>query len=61
MMSNRIYIGPPKNGKDPFIVTNKSEEQLLKSKKSAQNSLTVGGIACAVLGLVLFIMGIAKK
>lgn len=60
MISNRIYIGPPKNGKDPFIVTNKSEEQLLKSKKSAQNSLTVGGIACAVLGLVLFIVGIAK-
>ncbi|MBR6100948.1 MAG: hypothetical protein IKP95_00805 [Ruminococcus sp.] len=61
MMSNRIYIGPPKNGKDPFIVTSKSEEQLLKSKKSSQTTSLVGGLGLALLGLVLFIVGIAKK
>lgn len=60
MMAGKIYIGPPKDGKSPYIVTTKSEEQMLKSKQSSQTTSLVGGLACAVLGLVLFIFGIAK-
>ena len=60
MLANRIYIGPPKDPKQPFIVTTKSEEQMLKSTQSSQTTAMVGGIASVVLGLVLFIVGIAK-
>lgn len=61
MLANRIWIGPPKDKKQPFIVTTKSEEQMLKDTQSSQTTSTVGGIICAVLGLALFIIGIVKK
>ncbi|MBR4555142.1 MAG: hypothetical protein IKO27_06055 [Ruminococcus sp.] len=61
MMAGRIWIGPPKDKKQPFIVTTKSEEQMLKDTQSSQTASTVGGIICAVLGLALFIVGIVKK
>lgn len=61
MLANRIWIGPPKDKKQPFIVTTKSEEQMLKETQSSQTTSTVGGIICAVLGLALFIVGIVKK
>ena len=61
MLANRIWIGPPKDKKQPFIVTTKSEEQMLKDTQSSQTTSTVGGIICAVLGLALFIVGIVKK
>ncbi|MBR6044337.1 MAG: hypothetical protein IKP47_01750 [Ruminococcus sp.] len=60
MMSNRIYIGPPKDPKQPFIVTSKSEEQMLASTKSSQSASLFGGLGLMVLGLVLFIVGIVK-
>lgn len=60
MMANRIYIGPPKDPKQPFIVTTKSEEQMLKSSQSSQTTAMVGGIVSVVLGLILFIVGVAK-
>ncbi len=61
MLANRIWIGPPKDSKQPFIVTTKSEEQMLKQTQSSQTSSTVGGIICAILGVVLVIVGFAKK
>ncbi|MBR6871966.1 MAG: hypothetical protein IKN17_00500 [Ruminococcus sp.] len=61
MVANRIYIGPPKDKKQPFIVTTKSEEQMLKETQSSQTTSTVVGIICAVLGLVLTIVGFTKK
>ena len=61
MLANRIWIGPPKDKKQPFIVTTKSEEQMLKDTQSSQTSATVGGIICAIIGLVLVVVGFAKK
>lgn len=49
----RIYLGPPKSPDMPFIVTSKSEEQLVKSKKDAQTFALFGGIACVIIGIVL--------
>ncbi len=60
MISNRIFIGPPKNTKSPFIVTTKSEEQMLKKTQGSQTTSLFGGLALAVLGLVLFIVGVTR-
>ncbi len=56
MQGNRIYLGPPKAADMPFIVTSKSEEQLMKNNKNAQLFSLFGGIACAVIGVVMIIV-----
>lgn len=58
MRDGRIYLGPPKSPDMPFIVTTKSEEQLVQGKKNSQNLAVVGGIACVVIGIVLTIANI---
>lgn len=60
MIANRIHIGPPRDSKQPFIVTTKSEEQMLKSSQSSQTTAMVGGIVSIVAGLILFIMGVTR-
>lgn len=60
MVANRIHIGPPRDSKQPYIVTTKSEEQMLKNTQSSQTTAMVGGIISIVGGLILFIVGIAK-
>lgn len=55
MRDGRIYLGPPKSPDLPFIVTSKSEEQLVKSKKSSQTYTLLGGIASVVIGIVLIV------
>lgn len=55
MQNGRIYLGPPKSPDAPFIVTTKSEQQLVQNKKNAQNLSLFGGIACVVIGIVLMI------
>ena len=61
MLANRIWIGPPKDKKQPFIVTTRSEEQMLKDTQSSQTTSTVFGIICALAGLALFVVGVVKK
>lgn len=60
MIANRIHIGPPRDSKQPFIVTTKSEEQMLKSSQSSQTTAMVGGIISIVAGLILFIVGVTR-
>ncbi len=55
MQDGRIYVGPPKRGEVPYIVTTKSEEQLVKSKKTSQKLSFFGGIACVIVGIVLIV------
>lgn len=57
--NGQIVIGPPRDKSKPFIVTTKSEEELVKSKESAVKMNLFGGIACAVIGLIMIIAGIA--
>ena len=60
MMAGKLYIGPPKDSKKPFIVTTKSEEQMLEKTQSSQRSSLIGGIACGVIGLILIVVGIVR-
>lgn len=50
-VGNKIHIGKPQDNKKPFIVTTKSEEDLIN--KSNQNALflLIGGIISIVVGL----------
>lgn len=52
-VGNEIHIGKPQDAKKPFIVTTKSEEDLInKSNQTAMFSL-VGGIVAIVIGIVM--------
>lgn len=53
MQDGRIYLGPPKAADMPFIVTSKSEEQLIKEKKSSKKIALFGGIAAIVVGIII--------
>ena len=55
-----LMIGPPTDKSRQFIVTAKSEEELVKSKESAKKASLIGGIACAVIGLIVIIVGFTK-
>lgn len=53
MQDGRIYLGPPRAKDMPFIVTSKSEEQLIKEKKSSQKIALFGGIAAIIVGIIV--------
>lgn len=54
-VGNQIHIGKPQDNKKPFIVTTKSEEDLVnKSTQSAMFSL-IGGIIAIGIGIVMLI------
>lgn len=54
-VGNTIHIGKPQDNSKPFIVTTKSEEDLVnKSNKNATISL-IGGIIAIIIGIVLFV------
>lgn len=55
LSGGEIHIGKPKDSKKPFIVSTKSEEELINS--SDRNALfsLVGGIAAAAAGVALII------
>lgn len=52
-VGDKIHIGKPQDNKKPFIVTTKSEEDLINS--SNQNALftLIGGIALIVIGIFM--------
>lgn len=54
-VGDKIHIGKPQDNKKPFIVTTKSEEDLIN--KSNQNAMfaLIGGIIAIVVGIVMFI------
>lgn len=51
MQGGRILLEHQKSSDLPFIVTAKSQEQLVKGKKNSQNFVLIGGIASAVIGV----------
>mgnify|MGYP000524530011 CR=1 FL=1 len=55
LQSGELYIGKPLDGKKPFIVSVKSEAELIESNKFASTLSLVGGIVLAVLGVFVMI------
>ena len=60
MNAGTLTFGKPTEKGKQFIVTAKSEEELVSTKQSSQKMSLIGGIACAVIGLILMISGFTK-
>lgn len=60
MNCGQLYLGPPRDSSKPFIVTTKSEEELIKNKKNSAMTNLVGGIVGIAIGVIFVIIGITK-
>lgn len=60
MNAGELTFGKPTEKGKQYIVTAKSEEELVSSKESSKKALLIGGIVCAVIGVVTIIAGIAQ-
>lgn len=60
MNAGTLTFGKPTEKGKQFIVTAKSEEELVSTKQSSQKMSLIGGIACAVIGLIIMISGFTK-
>ena len=54
-VGDMIHIGKPIDNKKPFIVTTKSEEDLVNSSNKKSLLLLIGGIAAIILGIISLI------
>ena len=57
-VGEKIHIGKPQDGKRPFIVTTKSEEDLVNSSNQSAIFSLIGGIAAVVIGIVMIVTNI---
>ena len=55
-VGNTLHIGKPQDANKPFIITTKSEEDLVNSSNQSAMFALIGGIIAIVVGIVLFIM-----
>lgn len=54
-VGNTIHIGKPMDNKKPFIVTTKSEEDLVNSSNQKALFMLIGGIIAIIIGIVFLI------
>ena len=54
-VGNKIHIGKPQDDKKPFIVTTKSEEDLINKSNQNAKIYLIGGIVAIVAGIVMLI------
>lgn len=59
-VGNKIHIGKPMDNKKPFIVTTKSEEDLVNASNRKSSILLIGGIVTIVIGIVMLIQFFMK-
>lgn len=59
-VGDTIHIGKPQDSKKPFIVTTKSEEELVNNSNQHSLFLLIGGIAAIVIGVIMLISKFAK-
>lgn len=52
-IGNEIHIGKPTDKKKPFIVTTKSEEELVNASDKQAKTQLITGVICAVVGVIL--------
>ena len=55
-VGNTLHIGKPQDSKKPFIITTKSEEDLVNSSNQNATFALIGGIIAIVIGILMFIM-----
>lgn len=54
-VGDTLHIGKPQDSKKPFIITTKSEEDLVNSSKQKAMFTLIGGIIAIVVGIIMFI------
>ena len=54
-VGNTLHIGKPQDNKKPFIITTKSEEDLVNSSNQKAMFTLIGGIIAIVIGIIMFI------
>ena len=54
-VGDTIHIGKPMDNKKPFIVTTKSEEDLINSSNQKALTMLVGGIIAIIIGIIFLI------
>lgn len=54
-VGDKIHIGKPQDSKKPFIVTTKSEEDLINSSNQKALFLLLGGIVAVLVGIVMLV------
>lgn len=59
-VGDKIHIGKPQDNKKPFIVSTKSEEDLVNSSNQNAMFSLIGGIAAVVIGIIGIVMYIAR-
>ena len=57
-VGNKIHIGKPQDDKKPFIVTTKSEEDLINKSNQNAKIYLIGGIVAIALGVIMLISNI---
>lgn len=55
-VGDSIHIGKPQDNKKPFIITTKSEEDLINNSNQKAMFSLIGGIIAIVIGIILFIV-----
>lgn len=58
--SGTLTVQKSRQKGDKFIISLKSEEQLVQSAQRTINWLLYGGVACGVLGVVALVVGLAR-
>lgn len=53
---DEIYIGKPMDNKKPFIVSTKSEDDLINTSKNNATFALIGGIAAIIIGVVMLLI-----
>ena len=53
-VGDTIHIGKPQDNKKPFIVTTKSEEDLVNSSNQKAKFALIGGIILTIIGIAMF-------
>lgn len=59
-VGDKIHIGKPQDNKKPFIVTTKSEEDLVNKNNQQALFLLIGGIIAIAIGIIRMISVFAK-
>lgn len=59
-VGDKIHIGKPQDNKKPFIITTKSEEDMINHSNERALYLLIGGILSIGVGLVMFVTSIIK-
>lgn len=54
-LGDMIHIGKPQDNKKPFIITTKSEDDLVNSSNQNAMFALIGGIIAIVVGIIMFI------